>query len=157
MKVRQIKQREESRRPNTICDFCSKLIYRRPSVLKINKGKFCSRSCRNKVYRYQGNPPIMIGKDNPAWKGGITYKRANGNYKGTKYVCCPKNFLRMARKNGYVAEHRLIMAQYIGRILLKTEVVHHIDHNPMNNIIDNLMLFPTNRDHKKYEAGKYGN
>lgn len=43
-------------------------------------------------------------------------------------------------KQGYVAEHRLVMEEHIGRYLLKTEVVHHKDHNPRNNSIENLEL-----------------
>ena len=58
----------------------------------------------------------------------------------------------MARKDGYVMEHRLVVAIALGRCLIRTEAVHHIDHNPRNNERSNLMLFVTNRDHKLYEA-----
>ena len=61
----------------------------------------------------------------------------------------------MARKDGYVAEHRLIMAKYIGRPLTRTECVHHIDHNPAKNNIENLMLFANNTEHKNYEAKNF--
>lgn len=57
----------------------------------------------------------------------------------------------MARKDGYVMEHRLLVAQAIGRPLLHREVVHHEDHNPQNNALTNLALFETNRAHKLYE------
>jgi len=57
----------------------------------------------------------------------------------------------MARKDGYVMEHRLFVAQAIGRPLLRTECVHHEDHDPTNNALDNLALFVSNRDHKLYE------
>ncbi len=70
-----------------------------------------------------------------------------------KYVKCPIKFIQMANKDGYVLEYRLIMANQLGRPLLNTECVHHIDHNPTNNDITNLMLFATNKDHKVYEAG----
>lgn len=36
--------------------------------------------------------------------------------------------------------HRYIMQQHLGRKLLTTEHIHHIDHNPLNNSIDNLMV-----------------
>ena len=82
------------------------------------------------------------GENNPAWKGGVTYFKKKGNYTGVKYVRCPEQFLPMARKDGYVMEHRLIVAQHLGRPLKRTEVVHHIDHDPSNNDPANLMLFP---------------
>jgi len=96
----------------------------------------------------------MTGENNPAWKGGITYFRKKGNYgkHKIKYVRCPKEYLPMARKDGYVMEHRLIVAQHMGRCLKRSEVVHHKDHNPENNDPHNLMLFASNSQHKKYEA-----
>ena len=149
-------QRKPRREPNTVCDWCGKPIYKRPSQLKKQKGKFCSRACRNKAYPPDKRPPNAYsfpkGERNPSWKGGVTYKRPKGNYKGVKYVRCPEEFLYMARKDGYISEHRLVMAQYIGRLLKREEVVHHIDHNPSNNDISNLMLFPSNKAHKKYEG-----
>ena len=147
---------EPHRRPNTVCDLCQKPIYRRLSQIKRQKGKYCSRSCRNKVYTQQSHWPVMYGAKNPAWKGGVTYRRTHGNYGTVKYVRCPKEFYAMARKDGYVMEHRLVMARHVGRPLLRTEVVHHIDHKTLNNSINNLMLFPTNQAHKIFEAGKAG-
>ena len=93
----------------------------------------------------------MTGPSNPSWKGGVTYKNGKGNYDDTVLVKCPEKFSEMARKNGYVLEHRLKMAKEIGRPLKSEEVVHHIDHDPQNNDIENLMLFRNNREHKLYE------
>ena len=62
-----------------------------------------------------------------------------------------------ANKCGYVLEHRLVMEKHLGRFLKLTEVVHHIDKNPKNNSIDNLMLFPSNSAHTRfhnYQRGK---
>ena len=143
------------RNPNTICDLCGQPIYRRPCMLVLNAGKFCSRSCRNKTHRNfgpRGKNPKLSGVNNPSWKGGITWKRPKGNYKGVKYVRCHPDFLPMARKDHYVMEHRLEMAKFLGRLLIRTEVVHHIDHNPANNLITNLMLFASNAAHKRAEG-----
>jgi len=94
----------------------------------------------------------MTGAGNPAWKGGVTYFQKKGNYKPVKYVRCPPEFVAMARKDGYVMEHRLFVAQAMGRTLTRQEVVHHEDHDPTSNAIHNLALFPSNRDHKLFEA-----
>ena len=145
-----------NRKPNTFCDLCKKEIYRRPNLLKKNNGKFCSRACRNKVHTEQckGKNPkkAVFGEKNGFWKGGITYKRPKGNYKGVIYQRCPKKYLPMARKDGYIMQHRLVMAQHLGRLLTRTEVVHHEDHNPSNNNIENLVLFANNGEHKRYEG-----
>jgi len=114
--------------------------------------KFCSTGCRNKIYKGPGNPNIAKwGPDNPAWKGGVTFKRSKGNYIGPKYVRCPPEFAGMARKDGYVMEHRLVVAKRLGRCLARTEVVHHGDHNTRNNADGNLELFASNGEHKKQE------
>ena len=97
-----------------------------------------------------------MGKNNPAWKGGVTFRKRKGKYpSNVKYVRCPKEFFSMSRKDGYVMEHRLTMAQHLGRPLSRTEVVHHIDHDVANNSIENLQLFANNAEHKRFE-GKSG-
>ena len=45
-----------------------------------------------------------------------------------------------ATKHGYVLEHRVVMENYLGRLLTKGEVVHHLDGNKHNNQIENLEL-----------------
>ena len=145
------------RYPNTMCDLCEQPIYRRPSTLARNAAKYCSHGCRNKIHKAtgpRGSNPKLAGPNNPAWKGGVTWKRPKGNYRGVKYVRCATDFLPMARADGYIMEHRLVMARHLGRLLSRTEVVHHIDHNPSNNCIGNLMLFPSNAEHKRFEGSR---
>lgn len=45
-----------------------------------------------------------------------------------------------ATKGHYVLMHRVVMENYLGRMLTENEVVHHKDHNKKNNSIDNLEL-----------------
>lgn len=55
------------RKPNTVCAICEKAIYRRPSVIKLNKNKvFCSQqcfgiSCRKEVPCIVCGKPILSG------------------------------------------------------------------------------------------------
>ena len=57
---------------------------------------------------------------------------------GYKYIHTPEH--PNSGKQGYVAEHRLVMESHIGRLLTRKEVVHHIDENRQNNSIENLEL-----------------
>jgi hypothetical protein len=142
--------------PNVTCDLCLTPMYRRPSTLLINRGKFCSRACRNRAHPPRGGNLLIIrrGPDNPAWKGGVTYRHRKGNYVRVRYVRCPAEFLPMARKDGYVMEHRLVMARWIRRPLTRTECVHHVDHKPLHNERSNLEMWPDNRTHKLAEHGR---
>jgi len=45
-----------------------------------------------------------------------------------------------ATKHGYVLHHRIIMENYLGRLLSSEEVVHHINGDKLDNRIENLEL-----------------
>jgi len=83
------------------------------------------------------------GELHPDWKGGRKL------VKGYWYVYRPDH--PRATKQRYVAEHRLVMEQKLGRLLLRTEVVHHIDGNPQNNDPANLEVFQANSEHLRHE------
>lgn len=56
-----------------------------------------------------------------------------------------------ATKHGYVLHHRVVMENFIGRILTAEEVVHHKDENKKNNDLINLELM-TRAEHQKLHA-----
>jgi hypothetical protein len=91
------------------------------------------------------------GEKNPAWKGGRRLDK-------TGYVMIRKPQHPNARA-GYVREHRLVMEQKLGRLLLQKEVVHHKKrHDHSNNDPDNLELYASNGEHLHHElAGKCPN
>lgn len=150
---------EARRRPNTTCDLCAKPIYRRPGLALRNAAKFCSKACRNKVYKQQCfgvNPKKGLPLErNPAWKGGVTIFKKHGNYKNVRYVRAPDWAQPMARADGYIMEHRLVMADWCGFLLTRQEVVHHVNHDPSQNQRLNLELWPDNRSHKLAEHGRF--
>ena len=61
-----------------------------------------------------------------------------------------------ATKNGYVLLHRVVMENYIGRLLTPDEVVHHKDHNKKNNDISNLELL-TSKEHFRLHSNEKPN
>lgn len=66
-----------------------------------------------------------------------------------------KDYLKCKEQNNFfrrgIAKHRLVMIQHIGRDLMENEVVHHKDHNKLNNDISNLQLMTTS-EHAKLHA-----
>lgn len=148
----------------TTCPTCGTMTWKPKAWVKKASQSYCSRSCRAKAQTHllahsanglgKKRPGKgMKGPRNPAWKGGVTYRNRHGNYVSVRYVRCPTEFLTMARKDGYVMEHRLVMARWVGRALTRTECVHHVDHDPLHNDRPNLELWPDNRSHKLAEHG----
>lgn len=161
--------------PMAACQQCGNL-FRPKSHIPLNKAKFCSAACnaRHRIQSEEYKAHLKkiaatgragwteetkeayrlknLGPLNKSWKGGVTKKRLHGNYQGVMYTRCPAEYLPMARADGYIMTHRLVMAQKLGRCLTREEVVHHIDHNPANNKPDNLELYPSNGAHKRAEG-----
>lgn len=100
------------------------------------------RWCRRLGLRTQRTGP-RGGSRHPNWKGGTKI------LKGYRYVHQPDH--PNATKQGYVAEHRLVMEKRLGRVLRLREVVHHRNSDTLDNSPDNLELFGSNADHLRHE------
>ena len=77
------------------------------------------------------------GEGHGQWKGG---RVANGGYVMVRASEERAIAWAMRRVNGYVFEHRLVMAEYLGRPLAEFEQVHHINGVRTDNRIENLQL-----------------
>jgi hypothetical protein len=111
------------------------------SILGVSED-WVQRACNRLELATQRTGP-RAGVSHPGWKGGTVIR------KGYRFVYAPDH--PFATKNKQVAEHRLVMERLIGRYLRRTEVVHHIDGNPLNNAPNNLELFESNASHLKNE------
>ncbi len=109
----------------------------------LNRSKDPKRSCGCGCVENRFKVGENIGEDNNRWSGG--------KYIGTHgYVWVVNKEHPMATVRGTVREHRLVMAEAIGRCLLPEESVHHINEIKNDNRIENLMLFRTESEHQKY-------
>jgi transposase-like protein len=79
----------------------------------------------------------LRGEAHHSWQGGRIV-RGDGYIQVT--VAEAERHLADVTRTGYVLEHRLVMARKMGRRLLKSETVHHIDNNRQNNEPGNLQL-----------------
>jgi hypothetical protein len=101
------------------------------------------RVCKRLGLKTQRTGP-RNAEGHPKWKGGRV--KSNGYW----YVYVPDHPYPK-RGSHYVLEHRWLIEQKLGRYLDRREVVHHVDGNPDNNSLDNLIVFRTNGEHLKAE------
>lgn len=80
----------------------------------------CSCAVKNAIS--VGHRQILKGNQSGRWKGGrITTKRGYIQI----WVSPDDFFYPMVNYQGYVLEHRLVMAKHLGRCLQPWEIVHH--------------------------------
>lgn len=84
-----------------------------------------------------GEKRNMRGAANPSWKGG--HHLTVTGYRMVWVGDDDSNSDMRGYKN-FVLEHRLVMARALGRPLLRTETVHHINGDRLDNRIENLQL-----------------
>lgn len=77
------------------------------------------------------------GENSRQWKGG-RWVDSNGYVR--VWVSNDDPLASMRLSDNYIAEHRLVMARSLGRCLLRSETVHHINGDRTDNRIENLEL-----------------
>jgi len=112
-------------------------------VLEVIKNNFTEEEInarKSKLYRYSklGNKNPMkgcFGDKNPNWIGGVVSD-------GQGYLMVKKPEWYTGRKGSdYIFQHSVVMCEALGITEIpKGFAVHHIDHNPLNNDINNLAL-----------------
>lgn len=71
------------------------------------------------------------------WRGGRTI---NDQGYVLIWTSVDSPYATMRNSVGYVPEHRLVMAQRLGRTLTRREQVHHVNGDRSDNRIENLQL-----------------
>lgn len=78
--------------------------------------------------------------------GDPTYEReitGHVHHSGYRYVSAPGH--PNASKHGWLAEHRKVMSDHLGRPLVKGENVHHMNGDKLDNRFENLELWTTSQ------------
>lgn len=112
----------------------------RRKLSNAHKGSILSIETRRKISE------ALMSDKNPRWKGG-RLQRPEGYIIVRLY---PNDFFYpMANAQGYVYEHRLVVAKALGRCLLSWEIVHHKEGCARNDnrYPETLELLPTPHKH----------
>lgn len=116
------------------CEFCDKESRKIPYSVNNSKKHFCSMKCYSSYKK---------GSNHPRWLGGRKVDKDG-------YVLVYKPTHVNADIRGYIREHREVLENDMGRLLEKSEVVHHIDGDKGNNKVENLMLFGNHGEHLSF-------
>jgi len=136
------------------CTYCHKVFEIYPCRFRKSKIFFCNKSCHRTYKNLQDNPSHyrdlsgpnnpMYGKHTKAWNKGYIGEKSH-NWKGGIHK----------RKDGYVRininGNRYLLHRYLVRdkITDDFQVVHHIDGNPSNNDLSNLVVLKNQTEHAR--------
>lgn len=91
----------------------------------------------SKIRRCNKCAHAIRGEQHPLWRGG---KRKEANGYTDILLSSDSPFKPTAHSNGYIPEHRLVVAQHLSRLLQPWEIVHHKNGIKDDNRIENLEL-----------------
>lgn len=81
--------------------------------------------------------PHLRRENHPSWRGGRVID--GHGYIRVRLAKADADLIT-AHHNGYVLEHRLVMARLLGRPLERHETVHHVNGDRKDNRLENLQL-----------------
>lgn len=130
-----------------ICANCKNPYH--PSYNRMEASTYCSKSCRKQHFSFTRETRSKMSE---SAKGHPSKRFEKIMRTGYFYIYKPEH--PFSGKQGYIAEHRLVMEQSLGRYLKEAETIHHINQIKTDNRIENLQLFPSRGQHTKLAHSK---
>ena len=131
------------------CVICGNTFYNRfsPAEVLLGKGKVCSKECKIKhssIVNRRGEFKKCLACGKEFWVRPSEIKKGSGKYCSRK-CWSPTERGKAISIDGYyvisgIKVHRMIMEKHIGRKLLFSEIVHHINEDKFDNDIKNLKI-----------------
>lgn len=137
-----------------------------PRESTLSKAQELGSDADNHTCQKCGNPLVQRSNEKP----GRFAKRKFCSIRCAAAVGSASNAARAGtrptktiERNGYLMErvwdrsrhyeyvHRLVMERHLGRRLVDGETVHHINHDRLDNRIENLRLYKSNGEHRTDE------
>ena len=148
IKGKEIGMKSSNRYIWTICPDCNEGRW-----VRLRKNQSIYIRCRSCARTGKRNHNFgKFGKNSPRWIDG---KRKDGQGYIRVLVSKTSPFAKMRGSSKYVREHRLVMAEHLGRCLESWEKVHHINMDNTDNRIENLYIYRDNSKHQKGHASLY--
>lgn len=158
------------------CIECGQPVRQTPQRSATGRGKFCSKSCKNKWWSGRPLPRQRRQIECPACSVKFDvipsskqrycspqcrYQHMRGNH-SPRYKATPTirtdGYREVPNPNGgrRVLEHRLVVETHLGRRLRRDEVVHHINGDKLDNSIENLAVM-TREEHSSVHSADFPN
>lgn len=131
------------------CGYCGKELYRRPNEIKRNKtGFFCSNE-HQMLAGYKNGTRDRYKITQKAHDAVIKKSQERFKQNPNKVISKRGYYEIYIPQIGFKKEHHIIWEQHNGKIP-EGAIIHHINGNPLDNRIENLMMFPNNAAHMAY-------
>lgn len=140
-----------------VCGICGAHYQMQPAHLRRGRGQFCSKACGG-IAKRTGSTLHCAMCDTPFYRNLAEQDVGEKINQFCSRPCYDEwRVVNMSSdtypKSGQTHQHRIVAAEVLGRQLLPSEVVHHIDLNKHNFDPANLAVFPDQSYHARCHQG----